>query len=599
MGTITRPGNMSAPPPRFIEGRTEEVQELFGIPLPTFPESPEPAGDKPAFLVQLHPGLQPAFLSFLDATARSVMETAGKTREFQQTEWAYFQLLLQVATNAVRNERRSGLLNLLWVAHSKEIAATVREYFNRGGIPTYIKYQIHPLLRGFYRLVHRSTWQHFSSKDPQTLAYNLGLSFNHRLIESLFEDQLSLTQTDLPREHLEGILVPQNRRFRLGREEYTHMRTILRDRIRHGVSKQEPPLLDLLKAHLPTVDPSKYYEEASQAKMVFHPTIVTYLFTDYDQTLARLSTSPILKAGRDRRGGWHYLLHDYLDLIQAVRRFEVIHRLRTDIDLMPPGLVEVQRKDHFAEGRLFQYFESSEIVKTARKVTILFADLRGFTATSESGISEVELTRSLYTVFDPVADIVKRFNGQIDKFTGDGVMITFGTAQVSPEDEMNALRTAVAIQAIVTDLQKQGRTTYRMGMSLHTGRAQIGRFLPDEKSVDVTVIGRHVNIASRITGSGSRPSEVENESTPQRGGADQGVWIDRDGVLYNLGIAATPEHVEALRRNVAWEAEEGESGTRYTCFDPELQKKILIEYVGDAKLRGVERAQPIYRVVAS
>ena len=144
MGTITRPGNTSAPPPRFIEGRTEEVQELFGIPLPTFPESPEPAGDEPAFLVQLHPGLQPAFLSFLDATARSVMETAGKTREFQQTEWAYFQLLLQVATNAVRNERRSGLLNLLWVAHSKEIAATVREYFDRGGIPTHIKYQIHP-----------------------------------------------------------------------------------------------------------------------------------------------------------------------------------------------------------------------------------------------------------------------------------------------------------------------------------------------------------------------------------------------------------------------------------------------------------------------
>ncbi len=138
-----------------------------------------------------------------------------------------------------------------------------------------------------------------------------------------------------------------------------------------------------------------------------------------------------------------------------------------------------------------------------------------------------------------------------------------------------------------------------MGMSLHTGRAQIGRFLPDERSVDVTVIGRHVNIASRITGSGSRPSEVEDESTTQRGGADQGVWIDRDGVLYNLGIAATPEHVEALRRNVAWEAEEGESGTRYTCFDPELQKKILIEYVGDAKLRGVERAQPIYRVAAS
>jgi class 3 adenylate cyclase len=599
MGNITRPGNRSAHAPRFIEGRTEEVQELFGVPLPTFPESPQSAGDEPTFVAQIHPGLQPAFLSFLDATARSVTETTGKTREFQQTEWAYFQLLLQLTINAVENERRSGLLNFFWVAHSKEVAATVREYFDRGGIPTHIKYQIHPLLRGFYRLVHRSTWQHFSSKAPQILEYNLGVPFNHRLIESLFEDQLPLTQTDLPREHLEGVLVPQNRRFRLSREEYNHMRTILRDRIRHGVTKQEPPLFDLLKVHLPSVDPSTYRDEAAQIKMVFHPAIATYLFMDYDQTLPRLAASPTLKAGRDRRGGWHYLLHDYLDLIQAVRRFEVIHRLRSDIALMPPGLVEVQRKDHFAEGRLFQFFESSEIVKTARQVTILFADLRGFTAASEGGISEVELTRSLYNVFDPVADIVKRFNGQIDKFTGDGVMITFGTNQVSPEDEMNALRTAVAIHAIVKDLQRQGRTPYRIGMSLHTGRAQIGRFLPDEKSVDVTVIGRHVNIASRVTGSGTLSWETEDERTTERSESDQGVWIDQDGVLYNWGIAATPEHVEALRRNIPWKVEEGKSGTRYTCFDPELQKKILIEYVGDAKLRGVERAQPIYRVVAS
>ncbi len=599
MGNITRPENTNVDPPRFIEGRTEEVQELFGVPLPTFPESPKSAGGEPAFLVQLHSGLQSAFLNFLNATARSVTETTGKTREFEQAEWAYFQLLLQVTINAVENERRSGLLNLFWVAHSKEVAATVREYFDRGAIPMYIKHQIHPLLRGFYRLVHRSMWRHFSRKAPHMLDYNLGLSFNHRLIESLFEDQLPLTQMDLPREHLEGVLAPQNRRFRLSREEYSQMRTILRDRIRYGLAKQEPPLLDLIKAHLPSLDLAAYHDEFAQIKMVFHPAIVTYLFMDYDQTLGGLAASTTLRAGRERRGGWHYLLHDYLDLIQAIRRFEVIHRLRSNIALMPPGLVELQNKNHFAEGRLFQFFESSEIVKTARKVTILFADLRGFTAASEGGISEVELTRSLYAVFDPVAEIVKRFNGQIDKFTGDGVMITFGTTQVSSEDELNALRTAVAIQAVVRDLQEQGKTPYRMGMSLHTGRAQIGRFLPDEKTVDVTVIGRHVNIASRIIGSGSHTWDTEDDRTSGGGGIDRGVWIDENGVLYNWGIAATPEHVEALRRNVPWEVEEGKKGTRYSCFDPELQKKILIEYVGDAKLKGVERAQPVYRVVAS
>lgn len=140
---------------------------------------------------------------------------------------------------------------------------------------------------------------------------------------------------------------------------------------------------------------------------------------------------------------------------------------------------------------------------------------------------------------------------------------------------------------------------YQMGISLHTGRAQIGRFLPNEGSVDVTVIGRHVNIASRVTGSGGGPWEREDEPAIRHGDVDRDVWIEGDGVLYNSGIAATREHVEALRQNIPWEIEEGENGTCYVCFDPALQKKILIEYVGDAKLKGVERAQPVYRVVAS
>lgn len=599
MEQFTHPRESDAQPPRFIEGRTEEIQDLFGVPIPTLPEYPYPAGNSPVFLVQLHPRLQPAFLAFLAPACRSLMAAGSEPQEFQEAERSYFQLLLQITTNIIENERRSGLLNLFWLAHFKEIAATVREHFQREAIPAYVKYQMHPLVRGFYRLLHRSTWTHFSTTAPQTLEYNLGLHFNHRLIESLFEDQLPFTEADLAHVNPEGILIQQNRRFWLNGAEYREMRNVLRDRIRLGLSKQERPLIDLIKTHLPWLDPSSYEEEAVQLRMLFRPAIVGYLFTDYDETLGRLTASAQLKAGRDRRGGWQYLLHDYLDFIQAMRRCEVIDRLRRRITLIPPGLDEIQLKQYSTAGQLFQFFESTEVLNSARKVTILFADLRGFTAASEGGISEVELTRSLYTIFDPMAGIVKRFKGQIDKFTGDGVMITFGAAQGSPDDEMNAMRTAVALQALARDLQKQGKIPYQMGIGLHTGRAQIGHFLPDERSVDVTVIGRHVNIASRVAGSGGRPEERQGETQATPVSADQGVWIDRQGILYNFGIASTREHVEALRRSSAWETEEGQKGTRYTWFDPELEKKILIEYVGDAKLKGVERAQPIYRVVDS
>lgn len=590
MEIYTYLGTVEGSSPRFIEGRIEEIQELFGLPLPTLPEGQQPDGAQPIFLVELHPRLKFAFLKFLETISRSLDAGGKEGREVHEAQSAYLDLLLQVTTNVVENERRSGLLNLFWLAHSKEVATAVREYFGEEGARAPMKYQIHPMLRGFYRNLHKLLWRRFTTTAPRMLEYNLGTPFNHRLIESLFDDQLPLTEVDAATLRLETVLVPQNRRFRLSAGEYQELTQLFRERLRRGLTEKETALLELIKTHLPGLEPASYRLEPAQTKILFHPPIVSYLFTDADETLARLNASRTLKAGRDKRGGWHFLFQDYLDLIQAVRRFEVIHRLRRLIALTPPGVDEIQLKRSFAEGRLFRFLDSTEVLNSARKITILFADLRGFTAASEGGVSEVELTRSLYTVFDPVAAIVKRFRGRIDKFTGDGVMTTFGTTQVTPEDEVNALRTALMIQDTMQQLRAEGKTAFRMGISLHTGRAQIGRFIPDEASVDVTVIGRHVNIAGRLSGSGGRPLEGEDGAS---------VWLDQDGTLYNQGIVATQEFVEELHRAVGMQVQEGEKGSNYTFFDEAVQKKVLIEYVGDAKFKGVERAHPIYRVGVS
>ncbi|MFQ5656295.1 MAG: hypothetical protein ACE5G5_02000, partial [Candidatus Methylomirabilales bacterium] len=250
-----------AQPPRIIEGGPEEMQDLFGFPLPALPEGPGPTGDQQVFLVQLHPRLQQAFLTFLDGTARSLTEGVGERREFKEAEWSYFQLLLKINTNIIENERRSGLLNLFWLAHSKEIAATIEEYFGREGIPANVKYKMHPLVRGFYRLLQRLTWAHFAKTAPQTLEYNLGIPFNMRLIDCLFEDQLPLTEVDFVPARLEHVLVPENRRFRINREEYKELRAVLRDRIRQGVARQERTLTDLIKTHFPRLDASAYDQE--------------------------------------------------------------------------------------------------------------------------------------------------------------------------------------------------------------------------------------------------------------------------------------------------------------------------------------------------
>ena len=596
---------------RFIEGRPEEVAELFGPNLPQLPEGHAPTGGDPVLVVELHSGLKARVVAFIAAIYESLAEgqapdprAAALGSGGGDTHAAYQQILTEITSNIIANDRRLGLLNLFWLAHSKEVVQVVEEFFRRDRVKGHIKYQMHPILRGFYRNLHLMVWQRFRSMAPERIRYNLGDDFSHSLIESLFDDQLPLTEPRLTGLNLSAVLIDQNKRFRLTFPEYKEISGICRDRLRAGLTRQERRLLDLLRQRLPGLPPTQYGDEKAEQKILFNRHVLTYLFTDYEGTGEKLQGSGTLRQGAERRGGWGELLSDYLDLVDAVRRTEVIDLLRQGITLIPPGLDDRQLKQLFAEGRLYRFHESLEVLNSARKITILFADLRGFTRTSEGAVSEGELTQHLYEVFDPLAGIVKRFQGRIDKFTGDGVMITFGATTVSKQDELNAVRTAVALQELMARSRKEGKTHFQMGISLHTGRAQVARFILDEMSMDTTVIGRHVNIAGRLSGSGGKGPEEgggEEDAPLPVAGAEKPaeVWVDGTGVLYNTGIAASQDTVDTLAQEVPMERQEGQQGSTYSFQDPVLQKNILIEYVGDAKFKGVVRSIPVYRIVAS
>ncbi|MGH7407157.1 MAG: adenylate/guanylate cyclase domain-containing protein [Candidatus Methylomirabilales bacterium] len=596
---------------RFIEGRPEEVAELFGPNLPQLPEGHAPTGGDPVLVVELHSGLKGRVVAFIAAIYESLAEgrapdprAAALGSGGSDTHAAYQKILTEITSNIIANDRRLGLLNLFWLAHSKEVVQVIEEFFRRDRVKGHIKYQMHPILRGFYRNLHLMVGQRFRSMAPERLRYNLGDDFSHSLIESLFDDQLPLTEPRLAGLNFSAVLIDQNKRFRLTFPEYKEISGICRDRLRAGLTRQERRLLDLLRQRLPGLPTNQYGEEKAEQKILFNRHVLTYLFTDYEGTGEKLRGNRTLRQGAERRGGWGELLSDYLDLVDAVRRTEVIDLLRQGITLIPPGLDDRQLKQLFAEGRLYRFHESLEVLNSARKVTILFADLRGFTRTSEGAVSEGELTQHLYEVFDPLAGIVKRFQGRIDKFTGDGVMITFGATTVSKQDELNAVRTAVALQELMARFRKEGKTHFQMGISLHTGRAQVARFILDEMSMDTTVIGRHVNIAGRLSGSGGKGPEEdggEEEDAPLPvAGAEKPaeVCVDGTGALYNTGIAASQDTVDTLAQEVPMERQEGQQGSTYSFRDPVLQKNILIEYVGDAKFKGVVGSIPVYRIVA-
>ena len=136
---------------------------------------------------------------------------------------------------------------------------------------------------------------------------------------------------------------------------------------------------------------------------------------------------------------------------------------------------------------------------TRIKSAIFFIDLRNFTALSMA-LAEEDITDLLNRYFDCVVPEVERVGGEVLKFIGDGVLAIF---QERDGDSQTACRNA--LEAAVASLQRIERAnsygslpaTLAAGVALHHGEAAYGNVGSGDR-LDFTVIGRDVNIASRI-----------------------------------------------------------------------------------------------------
>src|SRR6185295_12826779 len=192
------------------------------------------------------------------------------------------------------------------------------------------------------------------------------------------------------------------------------------------------------------------------------------------------------------------------------KRFEILCGARDRIQLIGSFGRERDLDDKASRGlRVYEFGASAQVLNNAVNATVLFLDLRGFTKTSEGQVSERDLTRELYVVFDAFVPHVRRFGGTIDKFLGDGIMITYGTVHSSPLDALNAVRTAIVCQNTIRKMREAGKTVFQMGISIHHGRVYLARFIADENSVQSTVIGRNVNLAGRLSSAAKKPMDED------------------------------------------------------------------------------------------
>ncbi len=150
-----------------------------------------------------------------------------------------------------------------------------------------------------------------------------------------------------------------------------------------------------------------------------------------------------------------------------------------------------------------EILQSSEPVnlKGQRKtVSILLSDIRGFTALSER-LEPEELVRFLNSYLSEMIDIIFKHEGTLDKFMGDAILALFGAPVAHDDDALRAVRTAVAMQEKLRELNGtwriNGWPNIEIGIGVSTGEVVVGN-IGSEKRMEYTVIGQDVNYAQRI-----------------------------------------------------------------------------------------------------
>ena len=192
-----------------------------------------------------------------------------------------------------------------------------------------------------------------------------------------------------------------------------------------------------------------------------------------------------------------------------------------------------------------------------QEVTVMFADIRGFTTMSEN-MEPGRVVEILNEYFTRVTDVIFDNGGTLDKYIGDAVMAVFGAPISKGNDAAAAVNSAMQIQRLLVELNRDAAARewpeLRVGIGINTGNAIAGN-IGSPRRLDYTVVGDAVNTAQRLMTNAGGGQILISESTAKKLGKT-GKTIDLER-LPEMKVKGRSEAVPVFRVN--WVEESAET----------------------------------------